>query len=1386
MSVYYHRFNHTTGGWTSSDDITSGVIRTQVSISNLSVDGNATITVTKQKFIDLGYTLTANPANRDRFTIGQDTKCLLFVVNEVDDSNPGFYIIKGQIGYSIYKEIQSVTILPTPPNTTVRLDLLLNTVAGEGGATGTYVDASDTLLTSYDCTSYSIYDNLKNICDGYGLWLVHGHTSLTSYAPQCNVIKNGVSPYVTDGSPSGYPKTISRSNGNLLYAKWNKDDTTVINKCTIIGKNADGTAFSETYTDTASVNAYGVREQIYSYSEVSSSADALAIATGIVTLNKDAVQYCDTKIKLQSDGTIDRWWIYPFYGNFYITDEINGRTAVKLFLLEARYDSRNGYWEMKFGQTQESFASQVQEQGMRIKNLQKGINQDLKTSADVIFQGLTINGDSTFRGDVNITDSGALLMDGSVAIDGSKNITVNNITASSATISGAVQVSSLKIPSSTTTNAYIGSYGSYKTMRSSFHYYVYDSQGSANTDMYIGTVSGRTRVAQKKTLTVTNLDAITLRFKNNGSTGNVYYRIRRVSDDVALIEKNMGDASLYNTLNNYTWTFSYSELATISGVSCYVSIEHTSTNGQDIKVSCYASGADIKGGESLWTYAPSTWTEATGGLYWDLWYVLYYTDVTDRNTRVIQTKTINGTPTQIGFKLKYEITNGSKDIYVRVRKASDDSIYLSKKLINSSVLTGTSTLYTVDLSEAESYNIPNVACYICCELDDGEVWGVLAEYSSSSIDSGGNMKTYSMNSLSYTDNAPADLAYTLSYIPAYTEVVESDGDINCKNIVAASSCYLPSTYITSIRSLDTSSLDATVQVAQNGTNNVWLRHRISGSSQLAGVLFSNYDANHYFENCIGSALYLRYNTTIDYAGATSLMSVGTTGNLDLITGGLYTGSTLRLSNTGALSNITTVGCGAITSSGALALGTNTITCGAITTSGNLIPNGASTLNLGSTTAEWANLYIGTGKLYLGATQECNLYNSSGTLTTDNAFSCGAITSTGAISGDRIDLTDAGGQIRSASVIGFNILDGSAFQGIKTDEITIDSGGTYDAVLSSQGADGRLLIESGFGTTTIGMGSAVYTHLATDGTGGFAFNNHIILYNSNTYDIGSTGPYYVRNLYMGTGIYMGGTQIVNSSRQLLNIDTIGCGAITSTGAVQGTSLVSSSGGCNIPTGQTYNINSSPHTHAYVSRLGTTVDNTLCRWNGGSADSIQESNILVDDSENVSGIGTLASTTHSISSTSWIIGSYYSSTTTIGSTLTYCNLTVAHGAGTVTNSQYLQIPTTGWYLVSANLAATSYLDSNTLTTYVYWSSDSSGTNNTMIAEWSTGSGDASTLVSAGGAHVLYLYAGYVRLAGISTTSTTIGTGVQATATIPQRIYSGITVLMLNNYTVAYPGG
>lgn len=74
---------------------------------------------------------------------------------------------------------------------------------------------------------------------------------------------------------------------------------------------------------------------------------------------------------------------------------------------------------------------------------------------------------------------------------------------------------------------------------------------------------------------------------------------------------------------------------------------------------------------------------------------------------------------------------------------------------------------------------------------------------------------------------------------------------------------------------------------------------------------------------------------------------------------------------------------------------------------------------------------------------------------------------------------------------------------------------------------------------------------------------------------------------------------STDNAVLRADGTGGATIQSSAAT-----IDDSGTVNIPTGQTYNINNAPHTHAYVERSGATTDGHLAVWNGSSADSIKD--------------------------------------------------------------------------------------------------------------------------------------------------------------------------------------
>lgn len=88
---------------------------------------------------------------------------------------------------------------------------------------------------------------------------------------------------------------------------------------------------------------------------------------------------------------------------------------------------------------------------------------------------------------------------------------------------------------------------------------------------------------------------------------------------------------------------------------------------------------------------------------------------------------------------------------------------------------------------------------------------------------------------------------------------------------------------------------------------------------------------------------------------------------------------------------------------------------------------------------------------------------------------------------------------------------------------------------------------------------------------------------------------------GSGTIGGTTGSTDNA--VLRADGTGGATVQSSAAT-----IDDSGTVNIPTGQTYNINSAPHTHAYTERSGATTDGHIAVWNGSSADSIKDGGAL----------------------------------------------------------------------------------------------------------------------------------------------------------------------------------
>ena len=99
--------------------------------------------------------------------------------------------------------------------------------------------------------------------------------------------------------------------------------------------------------------------------------------------------------------------------------------------------------------------------------------------------------------------------------------------------------------------------------------------------------------------------------------------------------------------------------------------------------------------------------------------------------------------------------------------------------------------------------------------------------------------------------------------------------------------------------------------------------------------------------------------------------------------------------------------------------------------------------------------------------------------------------------------------------------------------------------------GRLKVETTNGHVIIGPNNTTWCHFYTDRSKyyfdkGVDWAGNCDPYTSNSTDLGQSARTW-RSLYLGTGLFVASTQVLDASRNLSNIGTVGCGAITSTGA-----------------------------------------------------------------------------------------------------------------------------------------------------------------------------------------------------------------------------------------------
>ena len=279
-------------------------------------------------------------------------------------------------------------------------------------------------------------------------------------------------------------------------------------------------------------------------------------------------------------------------------------------------------------------------------------------------------------------------------------------------------------------------------------------------------------------------------------------------------------------------------------------------------------------------------------------------------------------------------------------------------------------------------------------------------------------------------------------------------------------------------------------------------------------------------------------------------------------------------NNGAVSGITTLGCGAITSSGALGLSANGIT------SGTHVPATNNTYDLGTaTTGLWANVYATTftGNVTGNLTGNVN-GNVTGNVTGNCSGTAGGLSGTPNI---------------TVGTIGCGAITSSGALGLSTNSIT--SGTHFPATNNTYN----------LGSSGTGLWANVY---ATTFTGALTGN--------------------VTGNCSGTAGGLSGTPNIT-------VGTIGCGAITSSGAL-GLSANGITSGTHVPaTNNTYNLGTAT-TGLWANVYATTFTGALtgnvtgnCSGSSGSCTGNAATATNFSGTPNIT-VGTISSTTHTITS------------------------------------------------------------------------------------------------------------------------------------------------------------
>ncbi len=263
----------------------------------------------------------------------------------------------------------------------------------------------DNAYESWDSTGMKVWDAIKLFCDGENvyrrIWFEDwvGNDNHAPHESALMFLMNSGGIYTRPAFP-----TITTGSEIVGEPTWVTDEKDIINDVIL---QCDG--FQRTGSDAASIARYGTRTLRVSRLDITTTADADVIITGILSKFKDPKVRVKARLVLpkKPDGLGNyAYWPERIGQKFTVSDTLSGESA-DLLLKWCRYDSTSMVYDAEFGEPYIDLMNTITELGAKIDNFAKGFDQSVTTTSSPIFAGLTVNGDILTSGKVDGVDLSA-------------------------------------------------------------------------------------------------------------------------------------------------------------------------------------------------------------------------------------------------------------------------------------------------------------------------------------------------------------------------------------------------------------------------------------------------------------------------------------------------------------------------------------------------------------------------------------------------------------------------------------------------------------------------------------------------------------------------------------------------------------------------------------------------------------------------------------------------------------------------------------------------------------------------------------------------------------------------------------------------------------------